>query len=79
MTPIPKAEEREELVVKGTRVRAWHSELPNWPCMPVLDCSLDSFFSPAGEVGKHPPHRHSGEAKYSFIMEGGRAMDHQTG
>lgn len=77
VTPIPKAEEGGEVVMEGSGVRAWQRELPNWPCMLVLGCS-PVFFFPVREVWKHPLHRHRGEAKYSFIMEGGRVVDHWT-
>lgn len=78
MTPIPKAEERGEVLVEVSGMRTWQRELHNWPHSPLLDCRPDGFFFPLREVEKHPPHRHSEEAKYSFIMEGGRVMDPWT-
>lgn len=67
VTPIPKAEEGGEVM------RAWQSEQPNWPCVPVLGGSPDTFFflSSGWRVWKHPPHRHRGRTIYSFIVECG--------
>lgn len=73
VTPIPKAEERAVVLVEGSGVRAWQSELYNWPHNPLLDWLPDIFF-PSRDVGKHPPHRQIEEAKYNFIMEGGRVI-----
>lgn len=74
VTPIPKAEEGGEVM------RAWQSKQPNWPCVPVLGGSPDTFFflSSGWRVWKHPPHRHRGRTIYSFIVEVSRSVDHRA-
>lgn len=73
VTPILKAEREGWCQWRDSR---WGPGWASYTTGPTIRCWTASqvFFSLSRDVGKHPPHRQSVEAKYSFIIESGRVM-----